>query len=84
MSDDERNEIALLIVSGTRANNITPEHTIELLDAFTALYHDADRLTAALALAEKQRDYWIEQANAHGHGPGADEVPFAEEVTEDE
>ena len=78
MSDEQRNEIALLIVSGTRANNTTPEHTIELLDALTALYNDAGRLLARALLAERQRDYWIEQAERHGHGPSADEVPFSD------
>jgi hypothetical protein len=44
MTDTQRNEIALLIISGTRANNTTPEHAVELLDAFTALCREVDEL----------------------------------------
>ncbi|MFA4974874.1 MAG: hypothetical protein WC683_19910, partial [bacterium] len=68
----------------TRANNVTPEHTVELLDAFSALYVDNDRQRARADLAEKQRDYWIERATLHGHGPSGDELPFGEEVAENE
>jgi len=41
-------------------------------------------LTSRADLAEKQRDYWIEQATLHGHGPSGDELPFGEEVADDE
>ena len=44
MNEKQRNEIALLIISGTRANNTTPEHTVELLDAFSALCREVDEL----------------------------------------
>ena len=46
-----------------------------------------DQLARALAravTAEMQRDYWIAQADEHGHGPGCEDVPFAEEVAEDD
>lgn len=39
---------------------------------------ERDALLARALLAESQRDYWIGEAERHGHGPSADEVPFSD------
>jgi hypothetical protein len=53
-------------------------------DYIDELREEIAALTARAELAEKQRDYWIEQAALHGHGPSGDELPFGEEVADDE
>jgi len=48
------------------------------------LREEVATLRARAELAEAQRDYWIEQATLHGHGPSGDDLPLGEEVSDDE
>lgn len=70
MNDTQRNEIALLIISGTRANNVAPEHTVELLDAFSALCREVDELR-------------YEVRRMSNELTAVDELPFSEEVSDE-
>lgn len=70
MNEKQRNEIALLIISGTRANNVTPEHTVELLDAFSALCREVDELR-------------YEVRRMGNDLTAVDELPFGEEASDD-
>ena len=59
------------------------ENARSLADALTEARKEIAALTARAELAEAQRDYWIEQATLHGHGPSGDELPFAEEAADE-
>ncbi|MFA5054538.1 MAG: hypothetical protein WC565_10790 [Parcubacteria group bacterium] len=52
-------------------------------DYINELREEIATLRARAELAEKQRDYWISEADKHGHGPSGDELPFGEEVADD-
>ena len=56
---------------------------IELKQEVAGLRDQLGRALARAVTAEMQLAYWIGEADKHGHGPSADEVPFAEEVGDD-
>jgi hypothetical protein len=77
MTDEQRNEISLLILDGCRRKGATPEHCVELLTALTSLYQDSQRQAAENELLRSQLDYWKERE-------AADPLPFDDTEVDDE
>jgi septal ring factor EnvC (AmiA/AmiB activator) len=66
--------------------SILADDIATLANALAEARAEIARLRARAELAESQRDYWISEAEKHGHGPDGDDVPvglFDEEEGDD-